>query len=88
MPEPAVDGHPGEERFIEVNADDETWVYTGSTIPTEEASAYYGDASRITSYNVCYTKLLRERRERTCLPSWHPQDSHDQVPQVSDRQYL
>jgi hypothetical protein len=36
--------YPFEERFIEVDANTDTWVYTGATIPTEEAGLYYGDA--------------------------------------------
>ena len=40
--------YPGEERFIEVNANEETWVYTGSTNPEEAEEEYFGDAETLT----------------------------------------
>jgi hypothetical protein len=36
--------YPFEERFIEVDAQADSWVYTGSTNPNEPESEYFGDA--------------------------------------------
>jgi len=40
--------YPGEERFIEVDTNEETWVYTGSTNPEEAEEEYFGDAETLT----------------------------------------
>jgi hypothetical protein len=37
--------YPFEERFIELDANTDSWVYTGSTNPSEPETGYYGDAS-------------------------------------------
>jgi len=40
--------YPFEERFIEVDSNAETWVYTGSTNPNEPESEYAGDDETLT----------------------------------------
>ena len=56
-----------------LNAADENGVYLEVALPNAttrlQAQPNGGEAvefRRITSYNVCYTKLLRERWRRTC----------------------
>lgn len=53
--------YPGEERFIEVNKNDNTWKYTGSTNPDEPAATYTGNASS-------FSLTLTPTAHRTTVP--------------------
>ncbi|MCS6834932.1 MAG: hypothetical protein NZ750_02815 [Anaerolineae bacterium] len=56
--------YPGEERFIEVNVEEDTWVYTGSTNPEEAEEEYFGDAgTRTLELTPMLPRLDRQRCE-------------------------
>ena len=40
-------------------------------ISQDEYQQWQQALTRITSYNVCYTKLLRNRRQHNCFPAGH-----------------